>query len=153
MKFFKIIAWLALISLVVIQFFPVDKNKSYSTLETDFIVVNNVPQDIKNKLEVSCYDCHSNNTAYPWYNNIQPAAWYLEHHVKEGKSELNFNEWDTYSDRRKNSKLRSIIKQIESDEMPMESYTLIHRDASFSTEEKQDIIKYITNLKENLNNK
>ncbi len=93
------------------------------------MIVNQVPATINYQLQVSCYDCHSNNTDYPWYSKIQPAAWYLEDHIKEGKDELNFNEWDTYSSRRKNSKLRSIIKQIESGEMPLESYTLIHGGA------------------------
>ena len=61
---------------------------------------------IQKKLEVFCYGCHSNNIHYPWYSMIQPVAWFLEHHIKEGKTELNFNEWDDYSDRRKNSKLK-----------------------------------------------
>ena len=113
-------------------------------------MVNNMPIKIQNRLKVSCYDCHSNNTVYPWYNRIQPAAWFLENHVKEGKAELNFNEWDTYSDRRKNSKLRSIIKQIESGDMPMDNYTIIHRNAILSEKEKMVIIKYVSTIKENL---
>ncbi|WP_027392772.1 heme-binding domain-containing protein [Aquimarina latercula] len=151
MKFLKIIAWVALIALIVIQFFPVDKNESYTTLETDFMMVNKVPLDIENQLKVSCYDCHSNNTAYPWYSKIQPAAWFLENHIKEGKAELNFNEWSNYSDRRKRSKLRSIIKQIENGEMPMDSYTLIHKDAILSENDKKVVIDFIAKLKDSLN--
>ena len=101
-------------------------------------------------LQVSCYDCHSNNTQYPWYNKVQPVAWFLEDHIKEGKAELNFNEWDSLSNRRKKSKLRSIIKQIESDEMPLYSYTLIHKDASFSEAEKQELIRWIEQLKDSI---
>lgn len=114
------------------------------------MLVNKVPVTIEKSLQVSCYDCHSNNTQYPWYNKIQPAAWYLEEHIQEGKSELNFSEWATYSDRRKTSKLRAIIKQIENEEMPLESYTLVHGAAVLSTSKKEEIIKYITNLKESL---
>ena len=69
---------------------------------------------------------------------------------KEGKAELNFNEWDNYSDRRKKSKLRSIIKQIESGEMPLDSYTLIHRDAIFSEKEKEAVLNYMKTLKDDL---
>ncbi len=112
--------------------------------------VNQVPATIKNRLQVSCYDCHSNNTNYPWYSKIQPAAWYLDDHIQEGKDELNFNEWATYSDRRKNSKLRSIISQIEEDKMPLDSYILIHRDAILSDEDKRMIIDYMTALKDSL---
>ena len=126
MKITKVIAIIVLIVLVGIQFVPTKRNKSDVTPQTDFMLVSEVPITIQNQLKVSCYDCHSNNTSYPWYNNVQPIAWFLENHIKEGKAELNFNEWKNYSDRRKNSKLRSIIKQIENGEMPMDSYTLIH---------------------------
>ncbi len=136
--------------LIVIQFFPITLNESDTVPQSDFMVENQVPATIKNRLQVSCYDCHSNNTDYPWYSKIQPAAWYLEDHIQEGKDELNFNEWAEYSDRRKNSKLRSIISQIEEDKMPLDSYTLIHKDAILSDEDKRVIIDYMTALKDSL---
>ncbi|PQJ82894.1 heme-binding domain-containing protein [Polaribacter glomeratus] len=150
MKIVKIILLVLLVAFVGLQFVPTALNTSDVVPKTDFMMVNNVPEIIKNKLQVSCYDCHSNNTAYPWYNKIQPVAWILEDHIKKGKDELNFSEWDLLSSRRKASKLRSIIKQIESNEMPLESYTLIHRNALFSLVEKQKIIEYISELKNNL---
>lgn len=150
MKLIKIIAIILLVAFVVIQFIPVDRNQSDNIPKTDFMLVNDVPSDIKDKLRVSCYDCHSNNTQYPWYNKVQPVAWFLEDHIKEGKAELNFSEWDSLSSRRQVSKLRSIIKQIESGEMPLDSYTLIHKDAKFSEAEKEEIISWITQLKDSL---
>jgi exonuclease VII small subunit len=150
MKVVKIIAIILLVAFVGIQFVPVDRNQSEGVPKTDFMLVNDVPSDIKNKLQVSCYDCHSNNTKYPWYNKVQPVAWFLEEHIKEGKAELNFNEWDALSSRRKVSKLRSIIKQIESGKMPLDSYTLIHKDAKFSEAEATEIINWITQLKDSL---
>ena len=137
-------------ALIVIQFFPITLNESDTVPQSDFMKVNQVPATIKNRLQVSCYDCHSNNTEYPWYSKIQPSAWYLEHHIKEGKSELNFNEWGNLSDRRKNSKLRSIINQIEDGEMPLDSYTLIHRDAILSEANKSAVIEYMKKLKDSL---
>lgn len=150
MKIVKIIAIVLLLAFVGIQFIPTTSNQSDSVPSTDFMLVNNVPENIQKKLQVSCYDCHSNNTNYPWYNKVQPVSWFLEDHIKEGKAELNFNEWDSLSNRRKKSKLRSIIKQIESDEMPLYSYTLIHRDASFSEAEKQELIRWIEQLKDSI---
>ncbi|EIJ37747.1 MAG: heme-binding domain-containing protein [Flavobacteriaceae bacterium] len=150
MKILKIIATIALVGFVGIQFIPTERNQSDTVPETDFMLVHNVPETIQKKLQVSCYDCHSNNTQYPWYNKIQPAAWFLEDHIKEGKAELNFNEWDSLSSRRKSSKLRSIIKQIESGEMPLDSYTLIHKDAKFSEAEAEELINFITQLKDSL---
>ena len=150
MKLVKIIALVLLLAFVGIQFIPATRNQSDLIPETDFMLVNKVPETIQKKLQVSCYDCHSNNTKYPWYNKIQPVTWFLENHIEEGKAELNFNEWDSLSNRRKKSKLRSIIKQIESGEMPLESYTLIHKDATFTEAEAEEMISYITQLKDSL---
>lgn len=150
MKIVKTIALVLLVAFVGIQFVPTERNQSDVVPKTDFMLVNNVPANIQNTMQVSCYDCHSNNTAYPWYNKVQPVAWFLEDHIKKGKDELNFNEWGDYSDRRKNSKLRSIISQIEDDEMPLDSYTLVHRNAKLSENGKTEIIKYITRLKNDL---
>ena len=150
MKIVKIIALILLVGFVGIQFVPTDLNQSYTVPKTDFLLVNNSQENISALLQESCYDCHSNNTEYPWYNKVQPVAWFLEDHINEGKEELNFNEWDAYSNRRKNSKLKSIISQVKDDEMPLASYTLIHKDAKLSNSEKTLIIDYMKNLKETL---
>lgn len=150
MKIFKIIAWLFLLAFVAIQFFPTERNQSEMVPKVDFLLVNNPPQNISAILQESCYDCHSNNTDYPWYNRIQPVAWYMEDHVKHGKSELNFNTWDELTDRRKKSKLKSIINQVKDDEMPLYSYTLIHRDAILSELEKTLLIDYMEQIRDRL---
>ena len=150
MKIFKIILGIVLFAFIVIQFLPSESNQSDLVPITDFILVNTVPESITQKLKTSCYDCHSNNTQYPWYNKIKPIAWLLEDHIKEGKAELNFSTWDKLSNRRKVSKLKSIINQIKDNEMPLFSYTIIHRDAIYSDEEKLVIIEYMTELNQKL---
>jgi hypothetical protein len=150
MKIVKIIALVLLVAFVGIQFVPAVLNQSESIPKTDFMLVNDVPKDIKNKLQISCYDCHSNNTNYPWYSKIQPGALFMENHIKNGKEELNFNEWTDYSDRRKKSKLKSIISQVKDDEMPLSSYTLIHKNASFSEDDKKKVISWMTQLKDSI---
>ena len=150
MKIVKIIALILLVVFVGIQFVPTERNQSNAGFETDFLKVNNTPEKIGVVLQTSCYDCHSNKTEYPWYNKIQPIAWFLEDHIKEGKKELNFNEWEAYSDRRKSSKLKSIISQIEDDAMPLSSYTLVHRDAILSPSEKALVMDYMKQLRESL---
>src|SRR5690625_436756 len=150
MRIVKIILMFLIIAFVGIQFVPTSRNISDTVPKTDFMEINKVPNAIQNKLQVSCYDCHSNNTRYPWYNKVQPIAYFLERHIKEGKAELNFSEWEAYSNRRKNSKLRSIISQIQDDEMPLYFYTLIHRDAVYSDSEKEMVIEYMRDLKDKL---
>jgi len=150
MRIVKIIALVLLVCFVGIQFVSTELNQSDVVPKTDFSLVNNPPENISTLLQESCYDCHSNNTGYPWYNKIQPIAWFLENHIADGKEELNFNEWDVYSNRRKNSKLKSIISQVKDDEMPLSSYTLIHKDAKLSKSEKTLVIDYMKKLKDNL---
>ena len=88
MKIIKNIVLVLLVAFVGIQFVPTERNQSDVISATDFMLVNKIPNSIKNKLQVSCYDCHSNNTNYPWYNKTQPVAWFLEDHIKEGKANL-----------------------------------------------------------------
>lgn len=150
MKIVKIIVLVLLVVFVGIQFVPTTRNQSDVVPKTDFMLINDVPKEIKKKLKISCYDCHSNSTAYPWYSKIQPGAWFMESHIKNGKEELNFNEWADYSDRRKKSKLKSIISQVRDDEMPLNSYTLIHKDAKFNENEKQKLMDWLSSLRDSL---
>jgi hypothetical protein len=97
---------------------------------------------------VSCYDCHSNNTYYPWYNKIQPVAWFLENHINEAKEEFNFSEFGNYSNRKKKGKLKSIRNEIKDDKMPLKSYTIMHKDAKFTEEEKKQFVKYFNKMRD-----
>lgn len=141
---FRKIIWLLVIVLVVIQFFQPDKNiDSSGDPETnDVSNAISVPDSVQNVLQKSCYDCHSNNTDYPWYAEVQPVGWWLNHHIDEGKTELNFNEFSTYSLRRQYKKLEEIAEQVKEDEMPLSSYTLIHKDAILSKEQKMLITSW-----------
>jgi hypothetical protein len=126
MKKFGIIV---LAALVIAQFFKPEKNIGNNTN------VNNIPEDVLADLKTACYDCHSNNTVYPWYSNIQPVAWWLNDHIVDGKKDLNFDEVIT-----KPKKYKKIVEEIEEGEMPLSSYTLIHRNAKLNAEQKARII-------------
>jgi len=145
-KILKIIAIIALVALVGIQFIPTNRNQSDIVPITDFISTYDPPKEVANILRTSCYDCHSNNTAYPWYNKIQPVALFLEDHIEHGKEEFNFSEFGDYSDRRKKSKLKSFIRQVEQNEMPLASYTLIHQEAKISNTEKELVLNWVNKV-------
>ena len=153
MKWIKKIVVVVLVALVGIQFFPAKRNQDKTILNSDFTKIYDVPENIQNTLKTSCYDCHSNNTKYPWYNKIQPITWLLENHIAEGKAELNFSEFGFYSKRRKKNKLKSIASQVKDNEMPLSSYTLIHSDAKLSEKDKKEFITWIEKLKDNLTKK
>ncbi len=134
---------------VVIQFFQPAKNTSND--QTNHIsAAFAVPADVENILRVSCYDCHSNLTAYPWYNNVQPVAWYLDHHVQEGKSEINFSEFKRYSLPRQYHKFEEIMEQVGSGEMPDGAFTLIHREASLNDNQRQLLINWAKSCRDTM---
>lgn len=131
-----------LIVFIVMQFIRPAKNSSSSVQQADMITQFNVPANVAGILKKSCYDCHSNNTQYPWYANIQLVGWLLAQHVEDGKEELNFNEFTGYSQRRQLSKLKAIGNSVKDGTMPLSSYTFIHADAKLLNGQKQLIIKW-----------
>lgn len=95
-----------------------------------------VPVEVETVLRRSCFDCHSNNTVYPWYTQIQPVGWWLQSHIDDAKRELNFDEFATYRPLRQYKKLQEMAEQVEEDLMPLPSYLYIHHDARLSEDEK-----------------
>lgn len=150
MKIFKRIVILLIVVFVGIQFIPTTRNESSEILSSDFIKIYKPSEKISDLLKTSCYDCHSNNTIYPWYSKIQPVSWFLEGHINEAKKELNFSKFGDYSNRKKKSKLKSIISQIKDDEMPLPSYILMHRDAIISEKDKELLEEWLSNLRDSL---
>jgi len=136
MKPIKKIVFVLVIVFVAIQFIQPANNKSGQILPTDFTKVYTVPNNVESILQNACYDCHSNNTNYPWYSNIQPMAWMMARHIKNGKDKINFSEFGSNSIRKQISKLKEIANQIKDDEMPLSSYKMMHSKANLTKEEK-----------------
>ena len=136
-KILTILALAVIAGLIVIQFFRIDKTNppvvQAETLEAAAVV----PPDISLILGRSCSDCHTNQTIYPWYSNVQPMAWFLKDHIDEGRQKLNFSVWNTYTPQRKSKRLADICEQLESKEMPLPSYLWIHRDSILSDSDSQ----------------
>lgn len=134
-KALKIIAVVLLAGFVVIQFIrpdltnpPIDQT---ATLESSVAV----PENVSLILARSCADCHTDATNFPWYSQIQPGAWFLADHIREGRREMNFSVWKSYPADRRRRKLGEICEQVQSREMPLPSYLWIHRDAQMSDQE------------------
>ncbi|MTI22975.1 hypothetical protein E1176_18235 [Fulvivirga sp. RKSG066] len=129
-----------------IQLIPVPKNQSDELPETDFFQSVEAPLAIRNMVIASCYDCHSNNTDYPWYGRVRPLAWFLQKHIDEGKEELNFSSFREYSDRMKREKIRSMISQIRDGEMPLQEYLWMHPEAELNEKEKKKLIEFLNQI-------
>lgn len=131
-----------LVILAGIQFIQPARNEHSGPFPQHISSVVAVPEPVSGILKNSCYDCHSNNTVYPWYFRIQPVAWYLDHHIDEGKGELNFDEFGTYTLKRQKHKLKEIAEQVAESEMPLSSYTLIHGNARLSEADRKLIVDW-----------
>ena len=132
---------------VFIQFFRPIRNESKGINPDD--IFNHYPatENVKAMIRTSCYDCHSNNTSYPWYADFQPFAWWLNHHIEEGKDELNFSDFAAFNTHFKSRKLDEIMELVKERNMPLPSYLLTHTEARLSDAQRKEIIKWAGEVK------
>jgi hypothetical protein len=150
MRLTKIIFTAIAIIFVAVQFIRPSQNKNEQVLATDISKVVNIPDSVRIILQNACYDCHSNNTNYPWYSKIQPVGWYLAKHIAQARDDLNFSEFGGYSPRVQLSKLDEITNAIRDNIMPLPSYKMMHKNAQLSTYEKAQLIGWAQHSEESL---
>ncbi len=144
-KKIKIIAVSLLGVLLVMQFIRPDKNESGYESVAHFESETKPSDQIKAILKNNCYDCHSNQTIYPWYAEVAPVSYWLSHHIDEGKEHFNVSDWEKYEIKKKDHKLEELIEEVEEAEMPLDSYTWIH--GNLSQEEQKLLITWVKNLR------
>lgn len=121
---------------VFIQFIPVDRTNPPITGDIE------TPLGVKNILQRSCYDCHSNQTDWPFYSYVAPVSWLVASDVHEGREELNFSEWDKYDSKKRSKKMKETSKEVKEGEMPMKIYLFTHPSADLNESEKKLIIDW-----------
>lgn len=142
MKLLKKVFVGLLIVFVVVQFFGPEKNEGNLKSIDAFLTETMPPEDVKLILKESCYDCHSDVTRYPWYNNITPINYWLAGHVKDGKKHFNLSNWEGNSVKRKDHKFEELIEMIEDKSMPLNSYTWTHAEAKLSEDQIKSVIDW-----------
>ncbi|MDH4058771.1 MAG: heme-binding domain-containing protein [Cyclobacteriaceae bacterium] len=142
----KKIAIGVLILLVVLQFVRPPRNLAEGISENDISKTYGIPDAVHSIFVEKCYDCHSNNTIYPWYTNVQPVGWWMNYHIEDGKKHLDFSEFKTYTDKKANHKLEELSEMVVDGLMPIESYLWMHRNAKVSSEEVSMINNWIQSL-------
>ena len=136
-RFIKIAVLILAIAFIAIQFFQIDKTNPPVVQSETIESMTSVPPDVSIIMGKACNDCHTNKTVYPWYSYIQPNGWFLRSHVDDGRKEMNFSTFATYDDRKRAKKLEEICEEVTAGNMPLPSYTYIHRDAvQIDTEKK-----------------
>jgi len=135
-QFFKRLGLALIVIVIGIQLIPVDKS---SPPERGAAAA---PADVQTLLRRACFDCHSNETVWPWYSQIAPASLLIARDVKKGRKEVNFSTWEKYDDKRKARKLKEIAKQVEKGGMPLFYYLPLHPDAKLSPAERDQIVQW-----------
>jgi hypothetical protein len=130
-----------LLGMIGIQFIKIDKTNPPVTADL------NAPAEVRTILRNACYDCHSNETIWPWYSKVAPVSWMIENHVKDGRGNLNFSEWEKYSDTKKTEMKKEIWEQINSSEMPLQMYTYLHSKSNLDIMKKKLIQDWTTKKK------
>ncbi len=127
-----------LVIFIAMQFIRVD----YTNPQSEAHLEIQAPQEIKAILKKSCFDCHSNETKFPWYSNVAPVSWMVSKHVNNARSLINFSTWESYSQEEKEKKLKEIFRAVYA-AMPLPSYLLMHDEAQLTKEERTFIREWI----------
>ncbi len=132
----------AALILALMQLYPVDRRNPPVQSANMIYSVEVVPGNVRAIFDSSCKNCHSNETQWPWYSHIAPFSWVVAHDVHRGRSLMNFSEWATYSQKKRDQKLEDICDQLLNGEMPDGKYLLIHRQVQPSEEQKEAVCNW-----------
>lgn len=132
MKYLKITGYVLLGIFLAIQLKQPDRTNPPE------IADSSIPDEVKVILKAKCYDCHSNESHWPWYSYVAPVSWWVAGHVHDGRKEVNFSKWDNYDEDRQEDKIEETFDEVLDGAMPIESYLITHKDAKV-TEEEVDV--------------
>jgi Haem-binding domain len=149
-KAIRIILVVLLVLLIIIQFFRPAENIAVGIAVNDISSKYTVPPDVDHLLKVACYDCHSNNTRYPWYWKIQPVTWFMNGHIEDAKRGLNFSAFTSHTIGQQYRAFNGISKEVKKGDMPLSSYTYIHKDAILSDQDKLAIENWAAGCRKNI---
>lgn len=135
----KVYKWgfrLVMVALILIQFVPVDRSNPPVTGEVA------APDPVMEVLRSSCYDCHSNETRWPWYSRVAPVSWRIAQHVRMGRADLNFSEWQALSAEDQEDARRGIWRRVDRGVMPLSDYLRMHPEAVLTDSQKEALRRW-----------
>lgn len=135
---------------IIIQFIPANLPENNNDLTEDLVLTEGAPEEVKLILSKACYDCHSNQTTYPWYSYVAPVSWLVANDTRHGRGELNFSEWASQSKRKKIKILNEMAEEIEEGKMPLDIYTVMHKDAILTDAEIETITSWTAEVSEKI---
>ena len=146
----KKIGILVLIILIIMQLIQPKRNISDEGLgENDISKVYDIPVELHQTFQRKCYDCHSNNTHYPWYFHIQPIGWWLAAHIHDAKEDLNFSDFKNYSAKQASHALEELEEVVDERSMPLKAYTMFHEDTEITDADEKAIKAWLASIRQN----
>ena len=143
--------WIGIIALVVIiQFFPSGRPEVIENNKNDLSANNQLPDSVQQLLKSACYDCHSNETKYPWYAYVAPVSWLVSRDTWMGREHLNFSEWESYDKMDKAKHLGDIAEEVEDGVMPIPIYVLMHPEAKLKLADRELLVEWTDEFGESI---
>jgi hypothetical protein len=133
-KVLRVVVIVLVVALIAIQLVPVARS---NPPVTEAIAA---PDAVVAVLRESCFDCHSNETHWPWYAYVAPVSWLVAYDVEEGREHLNFSEWDRYAPDERAHMVEEVWEEIDHGAMPLPKYLRLHPGARL-TDEDQRILR------------
>ncbi len=138
----RLIGLLALLSLLIIQFIPVDRSVPEVVEADTFYAIQDPDVDIATLLHAACDDCHAYTTEYPQYAYFAPVSFWLQGHIKAGRKKLNFSTWGDLNPAERRHALEECVEVMEDKRMPLGSYTWTHEEARLTEVQEQTLLEY-----------
>jgi hypothetical protein len=149
-KWLKWIGGAALLGAVALQFFDPPHVNPPVVPGHDLMASNAPPPVVAALLKNACYDCHSSETKWPWYSYVAPMSWQLVQHVNDARESMNFSDWPHDSPQRARKKWRRIAEAVEANDMPLPSYTWIHRESRLTPQQRKQLVEWAQQAGENV---
>ena len=146
----KVIWAIVVAAVIIMQFIPTRRPEVINTNSNGLVLNNDLPDSVVLLLKNACYDCHSNETRYPWYAYVAPVSWLVSRDTKIGRENLNFSEWESLSKMDKAEMLEEIVDEVGSGTMPMPIYILMHPEAKLSMGDRDMIMNWTDDFGEKL---
>jgi mono/diheme cytochrome c family protein len=142
MRLLRRILVVLVVLLIAAQVVPVNRENPPADPARDFYTTEKVPQNLRAIFDRSCANCHSNQTRWPWYSHVAPVSWLVANDVHEARHHVNFSEWGNYDAKKRDHDIEEICNEILEGDMPDTKYTLIHRNARLSQEEREAVCQW-----------
>ncbi|MBE0649752.1 MAG: heme-binding domain-containing protein [Bacteroidales bacterium] len=127
---------------LLIQLIPNKRPAVTMDNPSDLIQNTKMPPQVARMIQTSCYDCHSMETKYPWYDKMAPATWLVYRDIRVGRRKLNFSDWTKLSTAEKLKALNHIGEEVGSGDMPFLPYAIIHKKARLNKEQRKIIVDW-----------